>query len=315
MNKYLSCIKQRRCALLITVSAVSAGEQDEAGGFHGAELRGQGQCGIHVWHAGEAYPRVQTSAHELPARHHSLQPHQEEPQRQLRPTHSHDWWKGDSCCCFLSFFCFFCTVLTRMEACQCLQNTNNSKMPDLIISVLNCFIPVLVETNSKHKTVLEWRFQHWASLYPCNKVRGYWKHYPSVRLSVHVSVHVSGFVQKISSELLSVFVTRLSIVVHHRGRECPAEKNGLLSWRSRSQWGLWTAQPLATKLGMVVLHHGMKCNVEGFCCYLQDQGHSEGLYIIKIWLLLVTTITCEFNDSFTTKLVVNHYKPECPVDV
>ena len=81
---------------------------------------------------------------------------------------------------------FFCTVLTRMKACQCWQNTNNSKMPDLIISVLNCFIPLLVETNSKHKTVLEWRFQHWASLYPCSKVRGYWKHY--VRLSVCLSL-------------------------------------------------------------------------------------------------------------------------------
>ena len=181
MNKCLSCIQQKRCAVLITVSVVSAGEQDEAGGFHGAELRGQGQCGIHVWHAGEAYPRVQASADELPACHHSLQPHQEEPQRQLRPTHSHDWWKGDSC-----FFFFFLHCAYSDESVSVLSKYNNSKMPDLIISVLNCFIPLLVETNSKHKTVLEWRFQHWASLYPCSKVRGYWKHY--VRLSVCLSL-------------------------------------------------------------------------------------------------------------------------------
>ena len=46
---------------------------------------------------------------------------------------------------------------------------------------------------------------------------------------------------------------------------------------------LSTAQPFATKLGMVMHHHGQECHVKRLICYIKGQGHSysEGSYYKK----------------------------------
>ena len=61
---------------------------------------------------------------------------------------------------------------------------------------------------------------------------------PSVHLSICTSVCVSGF--------------------------CPDDIS-------------WTTQPFVTKLGMVMYYQVMKCYAEKLFCYLQGQGHSEGV--------------------------------------
>ena len=40
----------------------------------------------------------------------------------------------------------------------------------------------------------------------------------------------------------------------------------------------WTAQTFVNKLDVVVHHHEMKCLAERLICWLQGQGHSEGLH-------------------------------------
>ena len=42
-----------------------------------------------------------------------------------------------------------------------------------------------------------------------------------------------------------------------------------------------TAQPLVTKLGMVVHHNELDSDAKGLVCYLQGQGHSEA-HILKM---------------------------------
>ena len=37
-------------------------------------------------------------------------------------------------------------------------------------------------------------------------------------------------------------------------------------------------QPFVTKLGIVVHHHELECHAKKLGFYLQDQGHSVGLY-------------------------------------
>ena len=39
---------------------------------------------------------------------------------------------------------------------------------------------------------------------------------------------------------------------------------------------LSTAEPVVTKLGMVVQHHGPECHVKRLVYYFQGQGRSEG---------------------------------------
>jgi len=36
--------------------------------------------------------------------------------------------------------------------------------------------------------------------------------------------------------------------------------------------------PFVTRLGMVMHHHELEFNTKQFLCYVQGQGHSEGLY-------------------------------------
>lgn len=38
-----------------------------------------------------------------------------------------------------------------------------------------------------------------------------------------------------------------------------------------------TARRFVTKLGMIVHHHEPECHAKGLGCYLQGQGHNEGL--------------------------------------
>ena len=39
-----------------------------------------------------------------------------------------------------------------------------------------------------------------------------------------------------------------------------------------------TAEHFATKLGIVMHHNGLECQIKRFVCYFQGQGHSKGSY-------------------------------------
>ena len=74
----------------------------------------------------------------------------------------------------------------------------------------------------------------------------------------------------------------------------------------------WATQPFVIQRGMVIHHHKALCHPETLGCYLQGQGHSEGL-MIKICFCYVFWTS----DSFATKLslMVYPYKPRCPVKI
>ena len=49
---------------------------------------------------------------------------------------------------------------------------------------------------------------------------------------------------------------------------------------------LWTAQPFKTKLVIVIYYHEVECHAKKkLGCYLQGQGHSEGLYNLNVFVL------------------------------
>ena len=64
---------------------------------------------------------------------------------------------------------------------------------------------------------------------------------------------------------------------------------------------------------MVDRQREAECHAKGMGCYLQGEGHSEGLYVqnMTVRLYLLT------NDSFATKrsLLVTHHKPQCPMKI
>ena len=74
-----------------------------------------------------------------------------------------------------------------------------------------------------------------------------------------------------------------------------------------------TAQPFVTKQGMVVYYHELECHAEKFVCYLQGQGHSEGIYVIKMWLFLLHFLNFWCIAS-KLGLIVQHHKPECAME-
>ena len=82
------------------------------------------------------------------------------------------------------------------------------------------------------------------------------------------------FVWMVGSETQNMFFTKLDMVMQHHEPECHAEKNCLLSSRSRSQRGLiwskyepfyyifWTVDSLATKLCPMIHYHKPECPVK-----------------------------------------------------
>ena len=99
------------------------------------------------------------------------------------------------------------------------------------------------------------------------------------------------------------------------------KKIGFLFSRSSLQPGLmwskydsfyyifWTADPFATKLGLMAHHHKLDCQVKRLDCYFQGQGHSKGSYdqnmTVSFYYFLWTI------DSSATKLclMIHHLKP------
>ena len=64
---------------------------------------------------------------------------------------------------------------------------------------------------------------------------------------------------------------------------------------------------------MVVYYHEVMCHAEKLVHFLQCQGHSKGLCNQDMTI----SVVCDFTSGpFATKLglIVQHHKPECPVE-
>ena len=72
----------------------------------------------------------------------------------------------------------------------------------------------------------------------------------------------------------------------------------------------WTADPFATKLGLIVHYHKLECFMEKLDCCVQSQGHSK---ISKYLWIFVQMIFSESLSLFATKLcmVMHHYEQDC----
>ena len=133
--------------------------------------------------------------------------------------------------------------------------------------------------------------------------------------------HVSGFVQ---TAVFIIFwtaqpsVVKLVMVVDHHGPECHApQKEGLLSSRSKSQWGLiqlvygcfryifWTNDFFASDLSVVVDHPQPKCPKKILDCPVQGQGDSESSeFQLFVWTVSSEPLKLWWPNLFT--LVVAH---------
>lgn len=82
---------------------------------------------------------------------------------------------------------------------------------------------------------------------------------------------------------------------------------------------IWTAQPIVTKLDVIVHRHGPKCCAQKCRCFLQGQGDTEGSYN-QIWLLLSSELLLPLQPISLPplqpklSLVVDHYTEECLVE-
>ena len=67
---------------------------------------------------------------------------------------------------------------------------------------------------------------------------------------------------------------------------------------------------------MSVSYHETMCHAEKLVHYLQFQGHSEGLYnqYMTVYFLLLYLLNCWFFFVTELGLIVQYYKPECPVE-
>ena len=66
----------------------------------------------------------------------------------------------------------------------------------------------------------------------------------------------------------------------------------------------WTADSVATKLGLIVHYHKAECFMEKLDCCVQDQGHSK---ISKCQWMFVQMISSEMLNLL---LVMHHYEPD-----
>ena len=115
--------------------------------------------------------------------------------------------------------------------------------------------------------------------------------------------------------------SKLGIMMHHY-ESVSCKRIGLLFSRSRSQQGLiwskyvsfnyslWTADPFATKLGLIVHYYKSECLMNKLDCFVQVQDHGK---ISKCEWMFVQMIFSELLNLFATKLgmVMYHYEPDC----
>ena len=85
-----------------------------------------------------------------------------------------------------------------------------------------------------------------------------------------------------------LFATKLCLMVHHHKLDC-LKKIGLLYTRSRSQQRFQMCECLSgqyflnlstfhNQAGIVAYFYELNCDTEKLFCYLQGEGHSEGVY-------------------------------------
>jgi len=81
---------------VMLVCDMSTGEQAATGRLHSEDIQPDRRPDVHLWHAGEANPRVQATAAQHPAHHHHLQPTQVKPKHAICGTHCLDGWQGNT---------------------------------------------------------------------------------------------------------------------------------------------------------------------------------------------------------------------------
>ena len=130
------------------------------------------------------------------------------------------------------------------------------------------------------------------------------------------------FVRMISSEPQNILLPNLVWLCNFINQSVMQKKIGSVCSVSRSQWGLldskfenfycifWTADPVATKLGLIIPHHKPECPVEKMGL-LRSRSRSQRRFKMSVNVcpddIFWTT------EHFVTKLgvVMQHHKQEC----